>query len=166
MKKVISLTLVFAIMIVLGIVIIKNIKEATVTDNINDSTNGLQPTRFLPEQMNTLEGVSFIHVEYYNDANTIKWTLQNNTRYTIYYGEGIILEKNHNDEWYEIPYSGKVGFTSILNYLSPSNSIEVSLPMSTWVAVSAGKYRIVLEVSPQEHSKNLYPISAYFTIDQ
>ncbi|KAB3527305.1 immunoglobulin-like domain-containing protein [Alkaliphilus serpentinus] len=163
MKKVISLTLIFAIIIVLGTVILKDMKEA---DNINDSTNGLQPTRFLPEQLNTLEGVSVIHIEYDNDANAIKWTLQNNTSYTIYYGEEIILEKNHNDEWYEIPYSGKIGFTSILNYLSPSSSIEDSIRMSTWVSVFAGEYRIIYEVSPQEYYKNLYPISANFTIDQ
>lgn len=166
MKKVIILSLILVVIIVLVIVISKNMKETTVTKNINLSINDLRPTKFSPERMNILEGISLVQLDYDNNANVIKFTLQNNSRDIIYYGEEIILEKCYKGKWYEIQYSGDIGFVDILNYLSPLHTSERSVPIGIWIPVTAGKYRIVYEVSTQEHFKNLYPISAEFTIDK
>lgn len=164
MKKVISLFLILSVSIVLIIMITRNMKDTTVRNNISDSIIDLQPTKILPERLNILEGVSLVYIEHDKEVNAIKFILHNNRSDTIYYGEEIILEKNHNGEWYEIPYSGEIGFTSILNYLSPLDESERSIPMSVWESVTPGEYRIICEVSTKEYYKNLYPISADFTI--
>lgn len=162
MKKIVVLALIPVVIIVLIIAISKNEKNTVV--NTNDSINNLQLSTIVPDQLNTLEGVSLVHVEYDSDNSAIKFTLQNKTGDNIYFGEEVILEKKQKDEWYLVPCSGEIGFTSILNYLSPSKESERSLPINVWIPVTDGEYRIIKEVSLQEGLKDLYSISADFTI--
>ena len=162
MKKVVVLALIPVVIIILIVVISKNEKDAVV--NMSDSINNLQISTIVLEQLNTLEGISLIHVEYDSDNSEIKFILQNKTRHNIYFGEEVILEKKQKDEWYLVPYSGEFGFTDILNYLSPSEESERSLQMNAWIPITDGEYRIIKEVSLQESLKNLYYISADFTI--
>lgn len=162
MKKVVVLALISVVIIILIVVISKNEKDAVV--NMSDSINNLQISTIVLEQLNTLEGISLIHVEYDSDNSEIKFILQNKTRHNIYFGEEVILEKKQKDEWYLVPYSGEFGFTDILNYLSPSEESERSLPMNAWIPITDGEYRIIKEVSLQESLKNLHYLSANFTI--
>ena len=162
MKKVVVLALIPVVIIILIVVISKNEKDAVV--NMSDSINNLQISTIVLEQLNTLEGISLIHVEYDSDNSEIKFILQNKTRHNIYFGEEVILEKKQKDEWYLVPYSGEIGSTDILNYLSPSEESERSLPINAWIPITDGEYRIIKEVSLQESLKNLHYISANFTI--
>lgn len=131
-----------------------------------DSENDLEPTSFTAEQLNNLPGVSINYLQFNNSSNTIEYELINSTNDTIYYGDGVILEKNIKEKWYKIPYSGDVGFLPILNYLSPLDSTEIRLPMGAWKTVISGDYRIIQDVSKKDGSNIQYPISANFTIDK
>jgi hypothetical protein len=162
MKKVVILALIPVVVIVLIVIISKNEKDTVV--NMSDSINDLQISTIAPEQLNTLEGISLVHVEYDSDNSEIKFILQNKTRHNIYFGEEIILEKKQKDEWYLVPYSGEIGFTDILNYLSPSEESERNLPINVWIPITDGEYRIIKEVSLQEGLKSLHYISTDFTI--
>jgi hypothetical protein len=164
MKKVFVLTLIAVIIITLIVVISKNEKETVV--NMSDSINDLRISTIVPEQLNTLEGISLVHVEYDSDNSKIKFILQNKTKHNIYFGEDVILEKKQKGEWYLVPYSEEVGFTGILNYLSPSEETERSLPINVWIPITDGEYRIIKEVSLQEDFKSLYYIGADFTISK
>jgi len=125
--------------------------------------SGMQKSTIEQEQLNTLEGVS-LNAKYDSDNERILLTLQNNNSETIYYGERIILEKKQEDKWYEVPYSGNVSFTDILNYISPSDEENRSFTINIWIPVTRGDYRIIMEVSNQERMKNMYYISAKFAI--
>ena len=62
MKKVVILALIPVVVIVLIVIISKNEKDTVV--NMSDSINDLQISTIAPEQLNTLEGISLVHVEY------------------------------------------------------------------------------------------------------
>jgi len=166
MKKVTHLTLIFLMLIVLLIVISRDVRVETVMNNIKDSVKDLEPTKFSTEQLNNLPGVSINYLQFNISSNTIEYELINSTNDTIYYGDGVILEKNIKEKWYKIPYSGDIGFLPILNYLSPLDSTEIRLPMGAWKTVTSGDYRIIQEVSKKDGSNIQYPISANFTIDK
>ncbi|MDO9591919.1 MAG: hypothetical protein Q7I98_01855 [Erysipelotrichaceae bacterium] len=166
MKKVTHLTLIFLMLIVLLIVIWRDVRVETVMNNIKYSVKDLEPTIFSTEQLNNLPGVSINYLHVNNSSNTIDYELINSTNDTLYYGDGVILEKNIKEKWYKMPYSGDIGFVAILNYLSPFDTSEIRIPMGAWKTVTSGDYRIILEVSNEEDLNNLYPISAYFTIDK
>ncbi len=125
--------------------------------------SGMQRSTIEQEQLNILEGVS-LNAKYDSDNERILLTLQNNNSETIYYGERIILEKEQEDKWYEVTYSGNVSFTDILNYLLPSDEEKRSFPINIWIPVTRGDYRVIMEVSNQERMKDMYYISAEFTI--
>ncbi len=124
--------------------------------------SGMRKSIIEQEQLNILEGVS-LNAKYDSDNERILLTLQNNNSETIYYGERIILEKEQEDKWYEVPYSGNVSFTDILNYLLPSDEEKSSFPINIWIPVTRGDYRMIMEVSNQERMKDIYYISAEFT---
>lgn len=166
MKKITHLTLIFLMLIVLLIVISRDVRVETIMNNIKYSVKDLEPTKFSTEQLNNLPGVSINYLQFNNSSNIIEYELINSTNDTIYYGDGVILEKNIREKWYKIPYSGDVGFLAILNYLSPFDSTEIRLPMGAWKSVTSGDYRIIQEVSKKDGSNILYPISANFTINK
>lgn len=130
----------------------------------HDSINDLQLSTVESEQLNTIEGISLVNMEYDSDNSTIKFTLDNKTREDIYFGEDVILEKKYKDQWYLVPHSGEIGFTDILNNLPASKDTEIRLPINVWIPITDGDYRIIKEISWQEGFKNLYYISADFTI--
>lgn len=162
MKKIIILALISIVIITIIVVISKNVEDTLA--NMSDSINDLQISTIKQDQLNTIEGISLVHVEYDSDYREIKFILQNKTSHNIYFGEEVILEKKLNSEWYIVPYSGEHGFTDILNYLSPSEESEIILSINTWKPMSYGEYRIIKEVSLEESLKNLHYISMNFTI--
>jgi len=125
--------------------------------------SGMQKSTIEQELLNVLEGVS-LKAKYDSNNERILLTLQNNSSETIYYGERIILEKKQEDKWYEVTFSGDVSFNDILNYLLPLNEEERNFPINIWIPVTKGEYRIIKEVSNQERMKEMYYLSAGFTI--
>lgn len=95
------------------------------------------------DELNTVSGVSMSEVKLEDEG--LIFTLTNDTDYTIYYGTDITLEKNKNDEWYEVPYSGKIGFLAILNYLSPHTEKKQFYSFEVWKGISSGTYRFIKE---------------------
>lgn len=164
MKKLVIVTLIS--MVIISLLVFVLIYKKDIVNNMNIFSNSLQHSTIMPEQLNILEEVSLALVEYDLDNNTIVFTLKNNSSNTIYFGEYVILEKKLNDEWYVIPYSDKLGFTDILNYLPPSKGSKVILPVNAWIPVTAGEYRIIKEVSIQEGLTDIYLVSAVFTISK
>ena len=95
------------------------------------------------DELNTVPGIFMSQVSL--EDNRLAFTLINERDETIYYGEYITLEKHENGKWYEIPLSGEVGFTDILNYLSPHSEDKTSYPTEAWENISTGKYRFIKE---------------------
>lgn len=169
MKNIIRLALIlviFVLVLFLAVVISRIAQDPTDMNAIQNSANDLLPTAVSEERLNILEGVFFEQAEYDHASSAIIFTLHNKTSDTIYYGDETILEKNIDGQWHVIPYSGEIGFTSILNYLLPLEETQISVPMSVWIKVTAGEYRVIKEVSPQEYYRILYPISADFMIEK
>ncbi len=152
------------VIISVSIFLMLNLMAGCTQKKSHDSINDLQLSTVVQEQLNTIEGISLVDVGYDSDSSAIKFTLQNKTNDNIYFGEDVILEKKQKNKWYLVPYSGEIGFTDILNYLSHSEESERSLPINVWIPVTDGEYRIIKEVSLQEGLKNLDSISAEFTI--
>lgn len=155
MKKAIILTLIIAAIILCGIIILKDLNNKNIT----------QPSGISLENLNQVEGVSLADAEYDRATKSIVFTLKNNTDKTINYGDEIILEKSINGDWHEVLESGKVGFTSQLNYLLPFDKSRKSMPIKAWKNTTNGSYRIIQKISIEEGSTD-YPISIEFTINK
>ena len=125
---------------------------------------GMEPSKILSSELNTIDGISLVNVNYNLDNKEIYFTLENKTNNTIYFGEYITLEKKHKDNWYSVPYSGEVGFTDILNYLEVQSQSDRNLPINAWAHILPGDYRIIKEVFLDDNTKNPHFISADFTI--
>lgn len=95
------------------------------------------------DELNTVSGVSMSEVKSKDEG--LVFTLINETAYTIYYGDDINLEKKINDKWHEVPYSGKIGFLAILNYLSPYTEKNQFYSFEVWKRISSGTYRFIKE---------------------
>lgn len=95
------------------------------------------------DELNTVPGIFMSEVSLVDKR--LAFTLINETDETIYYGKYITLEKQESGEWYEMSLSGKVGFTDILNYLSPHSEDKTSYPTEAWENISTGKYRFIKE---------------------
>lgn len=95
------------------------------------------------DELNTVPGICMSEVSLVDKK--LAYSLINETDETIYYGEYITLEKYENGKWYEIPLSGKVGFTDILNYLPPHSEDKDSYSTEAWENISPGKYRFIKE---------------------
>ena len=95
------------------------------------------------DELNTVPGIFMSEVSLVDKR--LAFTLINETDETIYYGEYITLEKQKNGKWYEISLSEKVGFTDILNYLSPHSEDKTSYPTEAWENISTGRYRFIKE---------------------
>lgn len=108
------------------------------------NNNNLIESTLNADELNTVSGVSISEVML--EDKRLVFTLMNDTAYTIYYGTDITLEKNKNDKWYEVPYSGKISFLAILNYLSPYTEEKKQVySLEVWKRVSSGKYRFIKE---------------------
>ncbi len=95
------------------------------------------------DELNTVPGICMSEVSLADKK--LAYSLINETDETVYYGEYITLEKYEKGKWYEIPLSGKVGFTDILNYLPPHSEDKTSYPTEAWENISTGKYRFIKE---------------------
>lgn len=138
-----------------GIIILKDLNNKNIT----------QPSGISLENLNQVEGVSLEDAGYDRATKSIVFILKNNTDKTINYGDEIILEKSINGDWHEVLESGKVGFTSQLNYLLPFDKSRKSMPIKAWKNTTNGSYRIIQEISIEEGSTD-YPISIEFTINK
>lgn len=141
------------------------IKDWVTLNGVEELSDRLHKSNVSEARLNGLEGVSLEGGEYKLDNNSIDYTLTNESSTPVYYGDSVLLEIKLNSQWFEIPYSGDIGFLPVLNRLEPNKSVKISVPMEIWIDVSAGEYRVVLEVSNQERMKNVYPLSVGFTIE-
>ena len=150
---------------------LEKIEDKWLIYNINRDGNsndywiiGMELSKILSSELNTIDGISLVNVNYSQDNKELHFILENKTNNTIYFGEYITLEKKHKDNWYSVPYSGEVGFTDILNYLEAQSQSERNLPINVWAHILPGEYRIIKEVFFDENAKNQHFISADFTI--
>lgn len=153
------------VVIVAAIVTALFIKDWDALNGVEEPSETLLKSNVSDTRLNGLEGVSLEGGEYNLDNNSINFTLTNESNTAVYYGDSVILEIKLNNQWFEIPYSGDIGFLAVLNRLEPNKSVKISVPMEVWIDVSAGEYRVVLDVSNQERMKNVYPLSVSFTIE-
>lgn len=153
------------VVLVAAVVTALIIKNWIASNGVDELSETLLKSTVSEARLNGLEGVSLEGGEYNLDNNSIDYTLTNESNTAVYYGDSVILEIKLNNQWFEIPYSGDIGFLPVLNHLEPNKSVIISVPMEVWIDVSAGEYRVVLEVSNQERMKNVYPLSASFGIE-
>lgn len=153
------------VVLVAAVVTALIIKNWIASNGVEEPSEMLLKSTVSEARLNGLEGVSLEGGEYNLDNNSIDYTLTNESNTAVYYGDSVILEIKLNNQWFEIPYSGDIGFLAVLNRLEPNKLVKISVPMEVWIDVSAGEYRVVLEVSNQERMKNVYPLSVGFTIE-
>lgn len=153
------------VVVVAAIITTLIIKDWIAVNGVEEPSGTLLKSNVSEARLNGLEGVRLEGGEYNLDNNSINFTLTNESNNAVYYGDSVILEIKLNNQWFEIPYSGDIGFLAVLNRLEPNKSVKISVPMEVWIDVSAGEYRVVLDVSNQERMKNVYPLSASFTIE-
>lgn len=154
-----------SVVMVAAIVTALIIKDWFILNGDEEPSETLLKSNVSEARLNGLEGVSLETGEYNLDSNSIDYTLTNESSTPVYYGDSVLLEIKLNSQWFEIPYSGDIGFLPVLNRLEPNKSVKFSVPMEVWIDVSSGEYRVVLEVSNQERMKNVYPICVSFWIE-
>ena len=156
--------MVFVVLVVAAVTVLM-VKDWVAEKGAEAPSVALAESSVSEARLNGLEGVGMEGGEYNLNDHSIKFILMNKSNSTIYYGNQVLLEKYVNPQWFEIPYSGEIGFLAILNRLEPNESLKISVPVEMWTEVSAGEYRVVMEVSNQERMKELYPLSCNFTIE-
>lgn len=129
-----------------------------------DKIEGLKPTKYISENLDTLRDVS-LNAIYNQESKSIDYVIKNMTDNIVYFGNSVVLEKKVNGKWYEVPYSNGTFFTNILLNVLPTEEQMYSVQISAWIYVAAGEYRIIKEVSIQKESNNPYLISASFLIE-
>lgn len=83
----------------------------------------------------------------------LAFTLINDTDETIYYGTDISLEKKENEKWFQVPFSEKISFLAILEYLSPHSEAKFIFPLETWKKIQPGTYRFIKKFYLNEKDK-------------
>lgn len=83
----------------------------------------------------------------------LAFTLINDTDETIYYGTDISLEKKENEKWFQVPFSEKISFLAILEYLSPHSEAKFIFPLETWEKIQPGTYRFIKKFYLNETDK-------------
>lgn len=96
----------------------------------------------------------------------LAFTLINDTDETIYYGMEISLEKKENEKWFQVPFSGKISFLAILNYLSPHSESKFIFPLETWKKVKPGTYRFIKEFYLNDTDKETKYIIKEFELEK
>lgn len=122
------------------------------------------------EIVNNTESVSMTIKEDSVLASGITLLFKNNTDKELTYGEFFVLEKQMDDEWYEMPiiFEGYYGFTAIGLVLKPSQTREWSVDWE-WLygKLASGDYRIVKGISEIKDTgdNENFQLAAEFTID-
>lgn len=119
--------------------------------------SGLDPIFF-----NTEDTIQMLDVTYSGDS--VSFLLKNNSESIIYYGDSVSMEKRNKDDWYMVPFSGDIGFTSQLNFLDPGKNIKIQLPINIWTKLYPGNYRIIQMYSFDSRSKEIRLLSGEFEI--
>jgi hypothetical protein len=144
-----------------------SVNEAVLNVNMNESVCDWSISRYAPEELNILEGVSLINAAYAPVENKIEITLQNNTSESFGYGYGITLEMQIDDIWYEVPYSDQIYFSREQAQLIPLSEVIEKYELIIWSDVSSGLYRIVKDISPYDNysiERERYYLSINITV--
>ncbi len=115
-----------------------------------------------PSTINVIENVALVSTS--KDAEKISCKIANNAQSAIYYGEEIIIEKEHNNSWYRILPTKELVFLSILNVLLPDQEAKFTLDLNYWQPISSGRYRILKKISIKEEFTDFYYLSFEFSI--
>ncbi|KAF5043641.1 immunoglobulin-like domain-containing protein [Sedimentibacter saalensis] len=101
--------------------------------------------------LNTVSGIAMSEVNFEDEG--LAFTLINDTDETIYYGTDISLEKKENEKWLQVPFSEKISFLAILEYLSPHSEAKFIFPLETWKKIQPGTYRVIKKFYLNEKDK-------------
>ncbi len=119
------------------------------------------PTKYVDEEFNDISNIS-IDAKYNNSQNEIQYTIENNTKDTIWYGDEVVLERKINNKWYV--ENREVNFTAILLYTNPYDISEYTYSTIKYSFINLGEYRLIQEIYLDKNLDEKNILCAYFAI--